>query len=194
MKRLTSIFTIVLFILGGTNCLAQFMISADTGLKLPTGARYKNILDNGYGFSLSGEYKIPVLPAAVEVTAGYDSWPYKNIILYSESNSGVHTTSFSGIDMYSFFVSAGPVLYLSIPGSPFSPYAGFEAGVMAATSNATGASYGSGIVYTPFAGVRYSFTPGLVSLDLNAKDSSFKQNGSDTFTYFEVDAGVVINL
>ena len=195
MKKLVNAAIVISIFIGFNSSYAQFSLGADLGAQMPTSEQFKSLTNTGYGFILTGEYKIPVIPVALLLSAGYDSWAYKTITYYSMSNSGFHAETFGGISMYSFSIKAGPMLYVSIPGIGLSPYIGVDAGIMAATSTAQGAGYGSGFVYSPFLGFRYTLPSGLISLDLNARESFFNQNNdSNVLSWFGINAGVYISI
>ena len=195
MKNLIITIVVAFVLIDFNFSYAQFSLGIDAGAQMPISSQFKALVNNGYGISLSSNYKIPFIPLAISLSTSYDNWAYKSITYYSESNSGIHAETFGNINMYSFNIEAGPMLYINFSGSDISSYLGIDVGFMAATSTAQGASYGSGLVYSPFAGVRYNLPPGIVSFDLNVKDSNFQQNNSsDTLSWFDISAGVFLSL
>ncbi len=170
--------------------LAQISADFSGGVQVPL-SLFGNIVKTGYGATVSGQYKInPGL--AISLSAGYDKWEYQTSY---NLNGRVVSVTRSNSFMYSLPVMIGPRILMRIPRSRFKPYLGIGLGIMFSSSTSSGSINRRDIIYSPYLGVRYSLIPGVMSFDLNVRESSYQQtlNGI-TNSWFGVNAGIALGM
>ncbi len=191
MKKLFPLILLVLILFNFNITFAQMGLTLNGGIQIPIG-NMSNFINNGYGASLSIDYKIPIIPVGLSLSVGYDNWPYKTI--YSTSNSGVHEFG-TGINMYSIPITLGPKLFINIPGFSLEPYLGFDAGIAFSSSTLAGATVVSNFIYSPMIGFRYSLPPGIIAIDINVKESNLNDSGSNqTISWIGINGGISLSL
>lgn len=194
MRKIIYITVLIMIFMGTKNGYAQLNLGIDAGVRIPSTITYNNTLYTGYGVAATGEYVTSYTPLSITLCAGFDNWGYKSSAFYVVSNSGVRYTNLGNVNMYSYILAAGPKLFIQIPETSLSVYAGISAGFMSATSSLQDASYGTGFIYSPSVGFRYKLSSRKTSLDLNVTQSNFKQSGTPTFSWIEVNAGLYFSL
>jgi hypothetical protein len=186
------IFTVLMFaaaLLSINSSYAQVSLTVNGGFQLPAGDM-SNLVKNGYGFSASLGFSIPLVPLELSVTAGYDNWPYKsqNIL----PNSSIQT-SLNGINLYAVPVTVGPKLFIPLPLIGFKPYVGIDAGIIYSSSTASGASSKTDFIYSPIIGLRYDLPLGIVGIDINVREFNYSESGSKN-SWYGINGGVAISL
>lgn len=191
MKRLFPFILLASILFNFSITFAQMGLTLNGGIQIPIG-NMSNFINNGYGASLSIDYKIPIIPVGLSLSVGYENWPYKTI--YSTSNSGVHEFG-TGINMYSIPITLGPKLFINIPGFSLEPYLGFDAGFAFSSSTLAGATVVSNFIYSPMIGFRYSLPPGIIAIDINVKESNLNDSGSNqTISWIGINGGISLSL
>lgn len=176
MKKLC-VLAFMLFMLFGSNSFGQTTINA--GMQFPTGD-IKDGLNNGYGFSLTMDFSIPVIPVALAISAGYNSWKYND------------NTLLSGNKFYAIPIMAGVRFFA--PGVGIKTYVGGDVGVAYYNSNISGSSASTKFAFSPVLGFRYNLSPvGTIALDVNARYWVISQSGS-TINWFGINGGVSFGL
>lgn len=169
---------------------AQISAGFSGGVQVPL-SLFGNLVKTGYGATISGEYEInPHL--AISLSAGYNKWAYRTS--YNLSGRVVNVIR-SNSYMYSVPVMVGPRLLMRIPSSRFKPYVGVGVGFMFSSSTLSAAVYEKNIIYSPYVGVSYDLIHGVMSIDLNIRESSFQQtvNGI-TNSWYGINAGVALGM
>ncbi|MHB8852588.1 MAG: hypothetical protein ACYC6P_04410 [Ignavibacteriaceae bacterium] len=191
MKKLFPVMLLAAVLFNFNLTFAQVGFTLNGGIQIPVG-NFSNLVNNGYGVSASIDYSIPIIPVGISLSIGYDNWAYKT--QYSYSNSGLHEFG-NGINLYSIPVTLGPKFFLNIPGFGLEPYIGIDAGIVFSSSTLAGATYGSNFIYSPIVGFRYNLPPGIIAIDINAKESNLNDSGSNqTFSWFGINGGISISL
>ena len=191
MKKLFPVILLASVLFNFNIAFAQVGFTLNGGIQIPIG-NMSNLVSNGYGASLSIDYKIPIIPVGLSLSVGYDNWPYKT--QYSSSNSGLHEFG-TGINMYSIPIMLGPKLFINIPGFSLEPYLGIDAGIVFSSSTFAGATFGSDFIYSPMVGFRYSLPPGIIAIDINVKESNLNDSGSNqTISWLGINGGISISL
>ncbi len=191
MKKLFPVILLAAVLFNFNITFAQVALTLNGGIQIPVG-NFSNLVNNGYGVSASIDYSIPIIPVGISLSIGYDNWAYKT--QYSYSNSGLHEFG-NGINMYSIPVTLGPKLFINIPGFSLEPYIGIDAGIVFSSSTLAGASYSTNFIYSPMIGFRYNLPPGIIAIDINAKESNLNDSGSSqTFSWFGINGGISISL
>jgi hypothetical protein len=191
MKKLFPVILLAAVLFNFNITFAQVALTLNGGIQIPVG-NFSNLVNNGYGASASIDYSIPIIPVGISLSIGYDNWAYKT--QYSYSNSGLHEFG-NGINMYSIPVTLGPKLFINIPGFSLEPYIGIDAGIVFSSSTLAGASYSTNFIYSPMIGFRYNLPPGIIAIDINAKESNLNDSGSSqTFSWFGINGGISISL
>jgi len=192
MKKIIPVILLAAVLLSFNTSYSQISLTVNGGLQIPTGD-LGNLVKNGYGFSGSLGFSLPLIPIEIGITAGYNNWAYKT--LYNESNSGLHDIG-GGINLYSVPVTIGPKLFIRIPFVGFEPYLGIDAGVNYTSSTESGASSNTSFIYSPIIGIRYNLPLGIVAIDINIREFNYKDKGSSsqTYSWFGINGGVAISL
>ncbi len=191
MKKLFPVILLASVLFNFNIAFAQVGFTLNGGIQIPIG-NMSNLVSNGYGASLSIDYKIPIIPVGLSLSVGYDNWPYKT--QYSSSNSGLHEFG-TGINMYSIPITLGPKVFLNIPGFSLEPYLGIDAGILFSSSTLAGATFGTNFIYSPMVGFRYNLPPGIIAIDINIKESNFNDSGSSqSYSWLGINGGISISL
>jgi hypothetical protein len=175
------------------NIYSQVGVTINGGLQIPAGD-FSNLVNNGYGFTASLDYSIPLVPIGLSLMAGYDNWAYKT--QYSLSNSGLHEFG-NGINLYAIPVTLGPKLFIKIPGAGFVPYIGIDAGAVFLSSTAAGAGSSTDFFYSPVIGFRFSLPTGIIAIDINIRESNMVDNSSSpatTSSWIGINGGITISM
>jgi hypothetical protein len=193
MKKLLPVLLFSFVFFNSWTLYSQVNFSVNGGVEIPAG-NFSNAVNNGYGVSASLGWSLPIAPVEIDVTAGYDNWPYKT--QYSLSNSGLHEFD-SGTKLYSIPVTIGPKLFINIPGIGFEPYIGIDVGVVSSNSTAAGVSSSTDFVYSPEVGFRYNLPLNVIAIDINLREYNYTNTSggtSQTTSWYGISGGLVISL
>ncbi|MGD1008387.1 MAG: outer membrane beta-barrel protein [Ignavibacteriaceae bacterium] len=184
MKKIFPVILVAFVLANFSTSYSQVSLTLNAGVEIPI-RNFSNTVSNGYGLSASAGYSIPLIPVEIALSAGYDNWPYK--LHPGPSNSN--------IIIYSIPVTLGPKLFINIPGLGFEPYIGIEAGVVYSNSTLPNSSSTSDFIYTPAIGFRYNLPLSIIAIDINVKDSNYKNTSNNqTISWFSINGGITLSL
>ena len=189
MKKIFPVLLVATLLFNFNTVYSQGCLTLNAGVQMPTGD-LNNLVKSGYGFSAAVGFSIPFVPLEISLTAGYNNWAYKTQSILS--GTGVQTPVGNN-NLYAIPVTIGPKLFIPFSVLVFKPYIGIDLGIVASSSTASGASYSTDFIYTPLLGFRLNLPPGIIAIDINIKDSNYKNSGQ-TFSWISINGGLAISL